>query len=189
MATRSKQVTADPNVVIADGEPLHLRNRYLAAVLAWLIPGAGHAYQRRYLKSTIFSLSVFMCFLAGMFMSQDKCVYASWEGTEKRWQYFLQVGVGLPALPAAYQSWRGNTEGFMAPPASSRELDDWHHETASGFEMGTVYTMVAGLLNLLVVFDAFAGPLPPPVNPRATSDSDEDSPDSTKRKSGKEKTD
>lgn len=173
MATRSKQVTADPNVVMADGEPLDLRNRYLAAVLAWLIPGAGHAYQRRYLKSTIFSISVFMCFLAGMFMSANRCVYASWEGTEKRWQYFLQVGVGLPALPAAYQAWRGNTEGFMAAPASSHELDAWHHDTASGFEMGTVYTMVAGLLNLLVVFDAFAGPLPPPVNPRAKSDSDE----------------
>ncbi|MEM7557629.1 MAG: DUF6677 family protein, partial [Planctomycetota bacterium] len=29
--------------------------------------------------------------------------------------------------------------------------------------MGTLYTMIAGLLNILVVFDAYAGPLPPPV--------------------------
>jgi hypothetical protein len=27
------------------------------------------------------------------------------------------------------------------------------------FEMGTVYTIVAGLLNLLVICDAFGGPL------------------------------
>ena len=42
------------------------------------------------------------------------------------------------------------------------ELDSWHEKTASGFDMGTLYTMISGLLNLLVVFDAFAGPLPPP---------------------------
>jgi hypothetical protein len=27
------------------------------------------------------------------------------------------------------------------------------------FEMGTVYTVIAGLLNILVVFDAYGGPL------------------------------
>lgn len=168
MANRGQTGKSDPNVVIADGEPLDLRNRVMAAVLAWMIPGAGHAYQQRYLKSTIFSISIFTCFLAGMVMSDYKCVYASWDSSEKRWQYFLQAGVGLPAIPAAFQAWRGeDASGFMAKPDSLRTLSEWHKKTASGFEMGTLYTMIAGILNILVVFDAYGGPLPPPVNPRA----------------------
>ncbi len=72
-------------------------------------------------------------------------------------------------MPAAYQSWlkgknkRVAWDGFMAAPASKNDLSNWHKATASGFDMGTLYTMVAGLLNILVVFDAYAGPLPPPV--------------------------
>ncbi len=94
------------------------------------------------------------------------------DGTEKRWQFALQAGVGLPVLPAAIQGWRGKDKvvrgraqepGFMAGPQSLKDLDDWNYATASGFDMGTLYTMIAGLLNFLVIFDAFAGPLPPPV--------------------------
>ena len=44
------------------------------------------------------------------------------------------------------------------------EVAKWNHDSADMFEMGTVYTIVAGLLNLLVICDAFGGPLviPPP---------------------------
>lgn len=156
------------NLVVADGEPLDLRNRNVAAVLAWLLPGAGHFYQRRYFKSAIFSVCILSSFVIGMFVSGGRCVYASWNETEKRWQYVLQAGIGLPALPAALQAWRlrGNEPvlwgGFMAPPTGAHQLDKWNHDTASGFDMGTLYTMIAGLLNVLVVFDAYSGPLPPP---------------------------
>ena len=34
----------------------------------------------------------------------------------------------------------------------------WHEELEHRFEIGTLYTVVAGLLNLLAVYDAFAGP-------------------------------
>lgn len=169
MAKTAAKTAANDRVVIADGEPLDLRNRHLAAVLAWLLPGAGHFYQRRYLKSAIFSVCILSSFVIGMFVAGNRCVYASWNQTEKRWQYVLQAGIGLPAMPAAVQAWRARGgelplwNGFMAGPQSVRDLDDWNKETASGFDMGTLYTMVAGLLNILVVFDAYAGPLPPPV--------------------------
>ena len=39
------------------------------------------------------------------------------------------------------------------------EVAKWNHDSADMFEMGTVYTIVAGLLNLLVICDAFGGPL------------------------------
>lgn len=162
------QSTNSGDTIIADGEELNLRNRYVAAFLAWMIPGAGHYYQRRYLKSGVFFVSILSSFLIGMLIADRKCVYASWDGTERRWQFVLQAGIGLPVLPAAIEGWRGKDAetklfgGFMSAPRSTGDLDDWNFATASGFDMGTLYTMVAGLLNILVIFDAFAGPLPPP---------------------------
>lgn len=181
-AKASSKSPVDDRIVMADGEPLDLRNRTLAAVLAWLIPGAGHFYQQRYFKSAIFSTAVFSTFILGMFLAGTRCVYASWNVTEKRWQYALQAGIGLPAMPAAIQAWsiRSGNEpifgSFMAPPQSERELDSWNHDTASGFDMGTLYTMIAGLLNVLVVFDAYSGPLPPPV-PKKKKDKDQENED------------
>ena len=193
MAKVQSKGSIDGEIVIADGEQLNLRNRTLAAVLAWLVPGAGHFYQQRYFKSTIFSIAIFSTFLIGMVLANGRCVYASWNGTEKRWQYVLQAGFGLPAIPAAVQAWssRGGNppmfgENFMVAPKSTRELDDWHHETASGFDMGTLYTMIAGLLNILVVYDAYAGPLPPPVpkSKRGSENDEEDSESTAKSTSG-----
>jgi hypothetical protein len=171
---------ARSSVVLADGEPLDLRNRELAAVLAWLLPGAGHFYQRRYLKSAIFFIAIMSTFGLGMLVGGGRCVYASWNQVEKRWQYALQAGIGLPASPAAYQAYRLSKGqlpamgGFMAPPASPGVLSDWNAETASGFDMGTLYTMIAGLLNILVIFDAWGGPLPPPAKPSRGNENSED---------------
>lgn len=39
------------------------------------------------------------------------------------------------------------------------ELSLWHVRLGRGFDIGTLYTVIAGMLNLLVVFDAWAGPL------------------------------
>lgn len=188
----AKNVRAEPKsagcVVLADGEPLNLHNRYLAALLSWLIPGAGHYYQGRTFKASIYFSSVMMCVVVGMIVSGGRCVYASWNGVERRWQFALQAGVGLPAIPAAVQGWRksnGNEPFFQgwlfgekksapfASPNSNDQLDEWHQRTASGFELGTLYTMIAGLLNLLAVYDAYGGPLPPP----NLSKKKEDSPD------------
>ncbi len=181
MAKTAAKAGNRDNIVIADGEELDLGSRHLAAVLAWLIPGAGHFYQRRYFKSAIFSISIFSSFVLGMFMAGGRCVYASWNETEKRWQYVLQAGVGLPAMPAAVQAWRVRNnapplfnETFMTAPKSTHDLDEWNRLTASGFDMGTLYTMVAGLLNILVVFDAWSGPLPPPVPKKRQREKDKE---------------
>jgi hypothetical protein len=47
-----------------------------------------------------------------------------------------------------------------APRQFRREqLSIWQRRLGRWFEIGTLYTVLAGLLNLLVVFDAFAGPI------------------------------
>lgn len=39
------------------------------------------------------------------------------------------------------------------------QLSIWHERLGRNFDIGTLYTVLAGMLNLLVVYDAWAGPL------------------------------
>jgi hypothetical protein len=84
--------------------------------------------------------------------------------------------VGAPALPALLQTHRvrgGKAplfDGIMAPPRNvtisdnpadvrQDELAQWHRQYHSYFELGTLYTMIAGLLNILAIYDAVGGPV------------------------------
>ena len=156
-----------PNVVQADGISIDLKNRVVAAILAFLFPGAGHWYQGRIGKAGLFSTCILVLFVMGMILGGGRCVYASWIPQDYRWHYILQAGVGLPAAPAAIQWYRDKEpvrwwNGFMARPIPLSDLSDWQLQSAAGFDLGTLYTMVAGLLNILVIFDAYGGPMPMP---------------------------
>lgn len=151
-----------------DNLQIDLRQPLLAAFWAWLLPGAGHFYQRRYPKGILFMVCILSTYFFGLAMGRGHVVYASWNQVEKRWQYVFQLGVGLPALPALVQARRvakGNTplfNGLMAPPVISFERDDlskWHKEYHAYFDLGTLYTMIAGLLNVLAIYDAYQGPV------------------------------
>jgi len=51
---------------------------------------------------------------------------------------------------------------FDKPPLKQFRRDQlaiWHRRLGRFFEIGTLYTMLAGMLNLLVIYDAWAGPL------------------------------
>ena len=71
--------------------------------------------------------------------------------------------MGLPALPALIQSTlqdRGFGPifwGFMAEPAQNA-LNGLHPRLGKLVEIGTIYTTIAGLLNLLAIYDAYEGP-------------------------------
>ncbi len=69
--------------------------------------------------------------------------------------------------------------GFMAPPHrpvmedAPDEVSAWYARYGAGYEMGTWFTMIAGLLNLLVIYDAYSGPLGIPISGRKkTTDSE-----------------
>lgn len=154
---------------------INLRNPTLAAVLAWLWPGAGHLYQRRFGKGIMFMACILGTYFFGLGLGGGRVVYASFQrGPDFRYPYFLQVGVGLPALPALLYSQknldqdRQGKASWMAPPHINRnndELSAWHKELGRYFELGTLYTMVAGLLNVLVILDAYGGPALPEDEP------------------------
>jgi hypothetical protein len=162
---------------VEDAIEIDLRQPGLAAFLAWFWPGAGHIYQGRYFKGTLFMTCILAMYVTGLVIGEGHVVYASWTKNDKRWQYICQLGIGLPALPAIVQSRRvmqgkdplfeGIYGGVMAPPKqpvlpeTEDELARWHKRLASRFDLGTLYTMIAGLLNVLAVCDAFAGPFVP----------------------------
>ncbi len=168
------------HVVFVDDCEIHLKNRYFAAVLAFLVPGAGHYYQGRRNKAYLFAVCILSLFFLGLFVGQGRVVYAAWNPDEYRIQFPAQMCVGIPAFPAAIQGWIHRDDAkngivpqadgawtwsrFMAAPASRDELSAWHFSTSAGFELGSLYTAVAGLLNILVIFDAYAGPMPLPTS-------------------------
>jgi uncharacterized protein DUF6677 len=171
-------------IVEADDVKVDLKDPVVAAFLAWLIPGAGHLYQGRVGKGLLFMTCILGTFFYGLFLGDGRVVYASWRPMDKRFPYFCQVGAGLPALPAVVQAYRTSRQqqplfgGFMAPPAlpdefwrsedrlaqnPPDELAALHYRLNRYFDLGTLYTMVAGLLNVLVIYDAWGGPMRPPV--------------------------
>lgn len=179
------------NVIEVDSQKIDLKNRHLAAFLAWLLPGAGHYYQGRMTKASLFFVCIMSTWVLGFALGGGHVVYASWQPGDKRWHYFLQAGVGTAALPALVQGNRmrkmtinGATSpaykplwgGFMAPPHrpviedSTDEVSAWYAVSGAGYEMGSFYTMIAGLLNILVIYDAYSGPLSVPISGRKEKD-------------------
>ena len=156
-------------------EGIDLRDPLRAAFWALLWPGAGHVYQRRYAKAVIFMICILSLFAVGWTLGGKRVVYASWRNGDRRWQYLCQVWVGLPAWPAILQTVNITPfgEDFMRRPSLPPQWYDqqplnsdqpteaalWQMEDHGDYELGTVLTMIAGLLNLLVIFDAAAGPV------------------------------
>jgi hypothetical protein len=113
------------------------------------------------------------------FLGYGRAVYLSTRNDDLRLYYISQIGVGLPAFPALYQAYRMNHrqavrwDGFMAPPrpvqAPFDDPKDPNYEQPTAhdlnyllnrdFELATIFTAVAGLLNVLVIYDAWAGPV------------------------------
>ena len=146
-------------------EVIDLKDPAIAAFLGWLIPGLGHLYQGRTLKGLLFMVCILSTYFFGLAISEGKAVYAWWSHDDWRLPYLCQLGVGLPATPALVQSYlvRSGKQpllgGIMAPPTDNRELDSWYKDLNRYLELGIVYTMIAGLLNVLAIYDAFAGPV------------------------------
>ena len=181
---------------IAQQPEIDLKNPFLAALLTFVLPGAGHIYQGRIGKGIVFCVCVLGLFIYGLVLSSGdvgwgRAMYWKWTPDDHRFYFLGQACIGAPALPALIQSNRiQNGEapllhGFMAPPISSRYVVNNHgkleyanlsaeslaeqnnkynytfHQIRKSlnkdFELGTLFTTIAGLLNLLVAFDAAGG--------------------------------
>jgi len=169
----------DSSVPHPDNElnAIDLRNPLAAGVLAWLVPGLGHYYQRRYQKALIFFLCIVPLFVAGCALGSSsevgtaRNVYWSWRQGDWRFWWLAQAPLGLAAIPSWTQAWQINTGQspafgkLMAPPQrfpndkkGVSPTIDIVRQKLPHYELGTYFVVVACLMNLLVIFDAIDGP-------------------------------
>ena len=170
-----------PDSPVTSPEPelidIDLRNPFLAGLFAWLVPGLGHYYQRRYHKACIFFLCIVPAFVAGCaFASSSEAgtarnVYWSWRRTDMRFWWLAQAPLGVAVIPPLVQAGHTNSGQalpfgqFMAPPQLYRgdksgvpPVLDEIRQKMPHYELGTYLTVIAGLMNLLVILDAVGGP-------------------------------
>ncbi|AWM41913.1 hypothetical protein GobsT_69610 [Gemmata obscuriglobus] len=162
----------------------------LAGGLSYLVPGLGQIYQGRVGKGLLFFGGLYLLFFYGMWMGNWRNVWlpdtedlpdvqflgTSMPGPAKaishRWQFLGQVWIGAAAWPGVYQyavfdktKDVGPVFGKFQRMPDERELNDLQRNGNKRWDLGWVYTVIAGVLNLLVIYDAFAGPMfrePPP---------------------------
>jgi hypothetical protein len=122
----------------ADDKPLPQPqgNAVAAIILAWLVPGLGHVYLKRWARGLAFCLLFAVSLAVG---------------------YYLEGKLYRPVAgnPLSFLA----TVGAFGMGAPYLGLRFWlHYEgnvMAAGFEYGTAFLLTAGLMNWLLVFDAW----------------------------------
>ena len=108
----------------------------LVPALGWLIPGAGHLIQKRWIRGLLLMVSIVSMFLLGLAMQGR--VYKPNSGDILDILGFVgDVGAGGLYIVSRVMGWG---QGAIA------------HATA---DYGTKYLIVAGLLNFIAVADAY----------------------------------
>lgn len=109
----------------------------VSMLLAWAVPGAGHAYLGRHRRAAAFFAIVVFLFVLGLAIDGGLYTIATSRGS---WLKVLasvgSMGSGLLYLLAR----RAGTPGDVV---------------SSTFEYGSTFMLTAGLMNLLLVLDCF----------------------------------
>ena len=112
---------------------------WLAGCLAWLVPGAGHIWQKRPLQGLLLGGAVWTMFATGLALGGHLYdIYDTSDGALSRVFGFFNLGTGALYI-TRWMLGAGFTE---------------YAERAT-FEYGNTFLMVAGLLNYLAMLDAF----------------------------------
>jgi len=108
-----------------------------ACLLGWLLPGAGHLYLRRPAKGLILMGAILTLFLLGVAQDARLQPYLGFDDPLAMLRSLAQMAMGLPYFLARVM-------GFEAGQVVSVT-----------HEYGNTFTEVGGLLNVLVILDAF----------------------------------
>jgi hypothetical protein len=107
-----------------------------AALLGWLLPGAGHFYLRRPGKAAVFLVAIGALFALGVAMDSRLEMNLGLDDILASLFSLAQMAIGLPYVVARGLGFQGDVRSVT-------------------FEYGNTFTAVAGLLNILVVLDAY----------------------------------
>lgn len=110
-------------------------NPYVAAALAWLLPGAGHLYLRRRERALVFSVVIFASLTTGCLLEGQ--LYRPTPGQP----LLTLAGYACMGVGAAY---------FVLQQVIGYTGDS----AAAGFEYGKAFILTSGLMNILLILDA-----------------------------------
>ena len=109
---------------------------YLICAVAWAVPGGGHLWLGRRQKGLIFLVALSLMFAIGLWLEGRLFPFELTQPLVAL-AAFADIGIGVPYIRA-----KGAKAGEGNPMAQA-------------FEYGNAFLIVAGLLNMLVVLDAF----------------------------------
>ncbi len=106
-----------------------------ACVVAWLVPGGGHLYLSRWKRGLLFLPTILILFIIGLHMDGQLFGWTpTFFGVLK---FFAGISTGIPYfLGKMVGLGQGDIRSF-------------------GYEYGNTFLYTAGLLNMLLVVDAF----------------------------------
>lgn len=113
-------------------------------MLAWLIPGAGHLLLKRWGRAVMLGGAVWVSFLVGLAMGGHMFSLSTGQGSSALLQIppmIANLGSGILYLFCLMLG-----IGFS---------DDPQQAARATYEYGNTFLLIAGLLNYLVVLDAF----------------------------------
>ena len=105
---------------------------YLSAILAWLVPGAGHCYLGQRARGGVICAAICTTFLLGLILGGVEVIDPR---NSIAW-FCAQILCGLPAI--------------IGTLAQDPNLDMGY---GRGVDLGQVYAGVAGLMNLFCILD------------------------------------
>jgi TM2 domain-containing membrane protein YozV len=159
-------------------KPAPLPSSAWAGFLSFLIPGMGQIYQGRIAKGVLFLVCLYGLFFYGMALGSWRNVYlpdtarannpwglpTNLANLYNRLHYAGQFWIGVVAWPAIYQyatfdekADHGGLFGDFERTPSEEELNRLQRDGDKRWDLGWVYTVIAGALNILVIYDAYAG--------------------------------
>ena len=109
---------------------------YLICAMAWAVPGAGHLWLGRRQKGITFLVALCLMYAFGLWID-GRIFPFEWSQPLVAGMAFADLGIGLPYFIA----WAAGAGGGNV--------------IATTYEYGNAFLIVAGLMNLLVVLDAF----------------------------------
>jgi hypothetical protein len=128
--------SAEPNKPVYPILPVAVR--IAAALLTLIIPGAGHLLLKRFTRGIIYFICVAAMFSFGIILQGHLFTFTNSGDWLSRFFAIFDAGLGLPYL-LCYLTGAFTQAVSIAP----------------SFEYGNTFLMVAGLLNYLIMLDAF----------------------------------
>ena len=115
-----------------------MTNRYLIFFIAWLVPGAGHFIQKKYVKSAIFFSGILTLLILGILMKGK----------------FYNTAELHPLLLLGFFGDLGSGIFYFLIEFLNLAKEE-NNISAVTYHYGTTYLVTAGLLNYLVALNAF----------------------------------